>query len=59
MMMMMNWKTTIPGILALLAVGWNAWQTKTINIDDIVGALVGLGLVGAKDWDVVGGTRRQ
>lgn len=57
--MLMNWKTTIPGALALLAVIWNAWQTKTINIDDVIAALVGVGLVQAKDWNVTGGTREQ
>jgi len=57
--MLINWKTTIPGVFTLAVVLWNAWQTKTINVDDVIAALVGLGLVGAKDFDVVGGTRRQ
>ena len=57
--MMTNLRTTIPGVLALLAVAWNAWQTKTVNIDDIIGALVGIGLVQAKDWNVTGGTKHQ
>ena len=56
---LMNWQTSIPGVLALLAVAWNAWQTKTININDVIGALVGIGLVQAKDWNVTGGSKQQ
>jgi len=56
--MLTSWKTTIPGILALLAVVWNAYQTKTINVDDVIAALVGVGLVQAKDWNVTGGDKR-
>lgn len=51
--------TTVPGVLALLGVLWNAWQTKTINITDLQGALIGVGLIAAKDFNVVGGTRQQ
>lgn len=58
-MMLTNWKTTIPGLVTLAVVLWNAYQTKTINVDDVIAALVGLGLVGAKDFDVVGGSRHQ
>lgn len=57
--MMTNWMTTVPGILTLLGVLWNAWQTKTINIVDLQGALIGVGLIAAKDFNVVGGTRQQ
>lgn len=57
--MLMNWMTTIPGVLALLTVLWNAWQTKTVNWEDLQGALVAIGLIAAKDWDVQGGTRNQ
>lgn len=57
--MLTNWMTTIPGILALATVIWNAWQTKTVNWEDLQGALVGLGLIAAKDWNVKGGTREQ
>lgn len=55
--MMKNWMTTIPGILALLSVLYNAWQTKTINWADLQTALVGLGLMAAKDFNVTGGTK--
>lgn len=55
--MMKNYLTTIPGILALLTVLWHAWQTKTVNWDELQGALVALGLIAAKDWNVTGGTR--
>ncbi len=57
--MLTNWKTTIPGILALATVIWNAWQTKTINWVDLQAAFVGMGLVAAKDWNVTGGTKVQ
>ena len=49
-----NWKTTIPGIVALASVIWNSWQTKTLSWPDLQTALVGLGLVGAKDFNVTG-----
>jgi len=52
-----NWMTTIPGILALMTVLWNAWQTKSVNWEDLQGALVAIGLIAAKDWNVTGGTR--
>lgn len=55
--MLTNWMTTIPGILALLSVLWNAWQTKTVNWVDLQGALIGIGLIAAKDFNVTGGTR--
>lgn len=57
--MMKNWMTTIPGVLALLSVLWNAWQTKTLNFADLQGALIGIGLIAAKDWNVTGGDRQQ
>jgi len=56
---MKNWMTTIPGILALVTVIWNAWQTKTVNWVDLQTALVGIGLIGAKDYRVTGGTIQQ
>jgi hypothetical protein len=58
-MMLTNWKTTLPGILALTSVLWTAWQTKTLNWADLQTALVGLGLIGAKDFNVTGGTKEQ
>lgn len=57
--MITNWKTSLPGLVTLLIVVWNAWQTKTINVDDVVAALVGIGLIGAKDWNVTGGDKHQ
>lgn len=57
--MMTNWMTTIPGVFTLLGVLWNAWQTKTINVADLQGALIGIGLIAAKDWNVTGGDRQQ
>lgn len=49
-----NWKTSIPGIIALVTVAWNAWQTKTVSWVDLQAALVGVGLIAAKDFNVVG-----
>jgi hypothetical protein len=49
--------TTISGVLALATVLWHAWQTKTVNWEDLQNALVGLGLIAAKDWNVTGGTK--
>ena len=57
--MLTNWKTTFPGVVALLTVAWNSWQTKTIDWQNLQTALVGLGLVAAKDWNVTGGTKSQ
>jgi hypothetical protein len=49
-----NLLTTIPGILTLLTVGFQAWQTKTLDWPALQNALVGVGLVFAKDFNVVG-----
>lgn len=57
--MMSNWMTTIPGILTLIGVMFNAWQTKTVNIHEMQDALIGIGLIAAKDWNVTGGTKSQ
>jgi len=57
--LMNNPMTTITGVLALLSVLWNAWMTKTLNWADLQTALVGLGLVVAKDFNVTGGTKQQ
>lgn len=51
---LMNWKTSLPGIIALASVLWHGWQTKTISWPDLQNALVGLGLLAAKDWNVSG-----
>jgi uncharacterized membrane protein YdcZ (DUF606 family) len=55
--MLKNWMTTIPGVLGLLTVFWNAWQTKELNWVDLQTALVALGLIGAKDFNVTGGSK--
>lgn len=57
--MMTNWMTTITGFLALITIAWNAWQTKTLNWEELQTALVGVGLIFAKDFNVTGGTRQQ
>lgn len=57
--MMTNFKTTIPGVLMLLGVLWNAYSTKTVNIGDVMAALGAIGLINAKDWNVTGGDKQQ
>lgn len=57
--MLTNWKTSIPGVFALLTVLWHAWQTKTIDWESLQTALVGVGLLAAKDWNVTGGSKTQ
>lgn len=57
--MLTNWKTTIPGVIALVTVVWNTWQSKTLDWANLQNALIGLGLVAAKDWNVTGGTKGQ
>lgn len=51
---MKNWKTTIPGLLNLGFVVYHIWQTKTIDAMALQQALVGAGLVAAKDFNVTG-----
>ena len=57
--MLTNWKTTIPGVIALVTVVWNTWQSKTLDWANLQNALIGLGLVAAKDWNVTGGSKPQ
>lgn len=57
--MLTNWMTTVPGVLLLARVLWDAWTTKTINWTELQDALVALGLIAAKDWNVTGGTKEQ
>lgn len=52
-----NWKTTIPGIITLVGVLFNAWQTKTVDWSSLQAALIAVGLIGAKDFNVTGGTQ--
>jgi hypothetical protein len=55
--MMKNWMTTIPGIVSLLVACWNMYQSKTIDVETLRQALVGVGLIAAKDFNVTGGTK--
>ncbi len=57
--MLTNWMTTIPGVLLLLRTLWDAWTTKTINWNELQDALIALGLIAAKDWNVTGGSKIQ
>lgn len=57
--MMVNWMTTIPGLLLLTRVLWEAWSTKSLNWGELQDALIAIGLVAAKDFNVTGGSRAQ
>lgn len=57
--MIKNWMTTLLGLLTLMTVLAHAWQTKEVNWSDLQNALVAVGLVAAKDWNVTGGTKGQ
>ena len=57
--MLKNWMTTIPGVLLLARVLWEAWTTKSLNWNDLQDALIAIGLVAAKDFNVTGGSRAQ
>lgn len=57
--MLNNYLTTIPGVLALISVLWTAWQTKTVDWTDLQNALIGVGLIAAKDFNVTGGSKEQ
>ena len=46
--------TTATGVFTLVTVVVNAWQTKTINWHDLQAALVALGLIAAKDFNITG-----
>lgn len=52
--MIKNWKTTIPGFINLGLVVYHIWQTKTIDATTLQQALIGAGLVAAKDFNVTG-----
>lgn len=49
-----NWMTTVPGIISLVVALWNMWQSKTIDIEQLREALIGVGLIVAKDFNVIG-----
>ena len=49
--------TTTAGVAKLVLVLYTVWQTRTVNWDELVDALVGIGLVGAKDFYVTGGVK--
>ena len=53
--MIKNWRTTIPGIITLAGVLFNAWQTKKLDWYSLQAELVAIGLIGAKDFNVTGG----
>lgn len=57
MNLLKNWMTTVPGILALLNVAWKFYQTKSVSNEDITAVLVAFGLIGAKDYNITGGSK--
>lgn len=50
--MIKSWMTTIPGLGNLVIVVYHIWQTKTIDTTTLQQALIGAGLVAAKDFNV-------
>lgn len=54
---MKNWKTTLSGLICLVFGGWMIIK----GMEEIGGLAVvaGLGLLGAKDSNVTGGTKKQ
>lgn len=50
--MLKSWKTTVPGLINLGLVVYHIWQTKTIDATTLQQALIGAGLVAAKDFNV-------
>lgn len=62
--MFKNWKTSTPGSGALITAFidlYHGVSTKNYAnvVPDIMGILVGLGLINAKDWNVTGGSVPQ
>lgn len=56
---MKNWKTTLSGLAALLAVAAKIANGQADYATDIPMVLAAIGLLTAKDGDVTGGTRQQ
>ena len=55
--MLTNWMTTVPGVLTLIVTLIQIWQTKTVDWAELQRALLGVGLIAAKDFNFTGGTR--
>ena len=50
-----NWKTSLVGVFAILAVITSTWLPQFRDeLETVVGVLVGLGLLAAKDGDKTG-----
>ena len=50
-----NWKTSLVGVFAILAVVTSTWLPQYKDeLEAVVGVLVGLGLLAAKDGDKTG-----
>lgn len=57
---MKNWKTTIAGILALATTLYKLIVLQQpLEADDMAQLSLGAGLLGAKDFNVTGGTKQQ
>lgn len=44
-----NWKTTLVGLAILGYAGFQAYQTGTVNVNEVIGALIGAGFILGKD----------
>ena len=55
--MLANWMTTVPGVLTLVITLVQIWQTKTVDLPELQRALIGAGLIFAKDFNFTGGSR--
>jgi hypothetical protein len=57
---MKNWKTTLTGIAAILAVVAKVLADPTsLNASDVGAVIAGIGLLTAKDHNVTGGAVQQ
>jgi hypothetical protein len=56
---MRNWKTTLAGLSAALALAAKFFSGEPITITDLAIVAAALGLFGAKDHNVTGGTKQQ
>lgn len=59
--MLTNWKTTLTGLVAIGTALFGALQhPDSINLTALIAQIAaGVGLIGAKDHNVTGGTKEQ
>jgi len=56
---MKNWITTITGICTLILSAIHVINTGNVTPETIATVTAGVGLIGAKDFNVTGGTKQQ